>query len=87
MEAACSTHARDEKYRILVGKPEQKRPHGGSRHRWEDDIRMDLSETEWEDVDWIHVVHDRDLWWGLVGTVMRLRVTISFSTTLFRGFG
>jgi len=44
---------------ILVGKPEGKRPFGSSRHRWEDNIRMDLRETGCEGVDWIHVAQDR----------------------------
>jgi hypothetical protein len=52
-------------YKILVGKP---------RRRWEDNIRMDLRETGWEDVDWIHLVQDRDQWQALVNTVMDLRV-------------
>jgi hypothetical protein len=40
-------------YRVLMGKPERKRPLGRSRRRWEDGIRMDLRETGWESVDWI----------------------------------
>jgi hypothetical protein len=49
-------------YKVLVGKPEGKIPFGRSRHRWEDNIRMDLGETGWEDVDWIHLTQDRDQW-------------------------
>jgi hypothetical protein len=45
---------------ILVGKPEEKRPLGRPRHRWEDSIRMDLKEIVWEDVDWMHLSRDRD---------------------------
>jgi hypothetical protein len=48
-------------YRLLVGKPEGKRPLGRPRHRWVDNIRMDLGEVGWGDVDWIdHVVNVMD---------------------------
>jgi hypothetical protein len=47
-------------YKILVGKPEGKRPRGRYRHRWEDNIRMDIREIGWEGVAWIHPAHDRD---------------------------
>jgi hypothetical protein len=61
MGGACSTDARDENaYNILVGKPEEKRPLGRCRHRWEDNIRMDLREIGWEVVDWIHLAQGRD---------------------------
>jgi hypothetical protein len=53
-------------YRILVGKPEEKRPLGRPRCRWEDNIRMDLRE--------IVLTQDRDQWRALVNTVMNLRV-------------
>jgi hypothetical protein len=46
-------------YRLLVGKPEGKRPLGRPRHRWVDNIRMDLGEVEWSDVDWIGLAQDR----------------------------
>jgi hypothetical protein len=46
-------------YSISTGKPEGKRPRGGSRHRWEDNIRMDLREIRWEEVDWLHLTQDR----------------------------
>jgi hypothetical protein len=59
-------------YRILVGKPEGKRPLGGPRYRWVDNIRMDLGEVGWNGVDWIDVVQDRDKWRALVNTVMNL---------------
>jgi hypothetical protein len=49
---------------ILFGKPEGKRPLGRSRHRWEDNIRLDLREVGWEGVDWIHLAQDRDHWWA-----------------------
>jgi hypothetical protein len=59
---------------ILVGKPEGKRPLGRPRRRWVDNIKMDLRETEWDDVDLIDMVQDRDQWRALVNTVLSLRV-------------
>jgi hypothetical protein len=61
-------------YRILVGKPEGKRPLGRPRRRWEDSIRMDLREIGWGGMDWIELAQDRDQWRALVNTVMNLRV-------------
>jgi hypothetical protein len=61
-------------YRILVGKPEGKRPLGRPRHRWEDNIKMDIVEVGWGGMDWIYLVQDRDQWRALVNTVMNLRV-------------
>jgi hypothetical protein len=60
-------------YRILVVKPEGKRPIGRPRHRWEDNIKMNLREG-WGDVDWIYLAQDRDQWRAVVNTVMNLRV-------------
>jgi hypothetical protein len=61
-------------YRILVGKPEGKRPLGKPRCRWVDDIKMDLGEKGWDGRDWIELAQDRDQWRALVKTVMNLRV-------------
>ena len=61
-------------YRILVGKPEGKRPLGRPRHRWVDNIRMDLQEVGCGHVDWIGLAQDRDGWRKLVNAVMNLRV-------------
>jgi hypothetical protein len=61
-------------YRILVGKPEGKRPLGRPRRRWEDNIRMDLGEIRWGGMDWIDLAQNRDQWRALVNTVMNLRV-------------
>ena len=61
-------------YRVLVGKPEGKRPLGRPRHRWVDNIRMDLQEVGCEYVDWIGLAQDRDWWRTLVSAVMNLRV-------------
>jgi hypothetical protein len=61
-------------YRILVGKPEVKRPLGRPRCRWEDNIKMDLREIGWGGMDWIDIAQDRDQWRALVNTVMNLWV-------------
>jgi hypothetical protein len=60
-------------YNILVGGPEGRRPLGRPRRRWENNIKMDLREMGFGDVDWIHWAQDRDSWWALVNTVMNLR--------------
>jgi hypothetical protein len=61
-------------YRVLVGKPEGRRPLGRSRRRWEDNIKTDLREVRCGGVDWIGVAQDRDSWRALVSAVMNLRV-------------
>jgi PAS domain-containing protein len=58
----------------LVLRPEGRRPLGRPRRRWENNIKMDLREREFGDVDWIHWAQDRDKWRALVKTVMNLRV-------------
>jgi hypothetical protein len=57
-------------YRLLVGKPEGKRLLGRSRRRWVDNIRLDLREVGWSDVDWIGLAQDRNRWRALVNSVM-----------------
>jgi hypothetical protein len=59
--------------RVLVGRPEGRRPLGRPRRRWEDNIKMDLQEVGWG-MDWIELTQDRDRWWALVSEVMNLRV-------------
>jgi len=61
-------------YRVLVGKPEGKRPLGRPRRRWVDNIRMDLQEVGCEYKDWIGLSQDRERWRTLVSAVMKLRV-------------
>ena len=61
-------------YRVLMGKPEGKRPLGRPRRRWVHNIRMDLQEVGCGYVDWIGLAQDRDRWRTLVGAVMNLRV-------------
>jgi hypothetical protein len=69
----CMGHMRNE-YKILVTKLEGKRPHRRPRHRWTDNIRMDVREIGWEDVDRIRLAEDMGHWLGLVNTVMNLQV-------------
>ena len=59
---------------VLVGKPEGKRPLGRPRRRWEDNIKMDLTEMRGCCGDWMELAQDRDRWRALVSTVMNLRV-------------
>jgi predicted small integral membrane protein len=61
-------------YRVLVGKPEGKRPLGRPRCRRVDNIKMDLQEVGYGHVDWIGLAQDRDRWRALVSAVMNLRV-------------
>jgi hypothetical protein len=60
-------------YRVLVGRPEGKRPLERFRHKWEDDIKMDLRETGIDGANWIRLVQDRAWWRAFVNTVMNLR--------------
>ena len=61
-------------YRVLVGKPEGRRPLGRPRHRWVDNIRMDLQEVGCGYMEWIGLARGRDRWRTLVSAVMNLRV-------------
>ena len=61
-------------HRVLVGKPEGKRPLGRSRRRWEDNIKMDLQEVGGGCGDWLELAQDRERWRALVSTVMNFRV-------------
>jgi hypothetical protein len=61
-------------YRLLVGKPEGKRPPGRPRRRWVDNIKMDILQICWGGVDWIGLAQDRDKWRALVNAVMNLQV-------------
>jgi len=60
--------------RVLVGKPEGRRPLGRPRRRWEDNIKMDLQELGCKGMDWIELAEDRDRWRALVNVVINLRV-------------
>jgi hypothetical protein len=61
-------------YNILVWRPEVRRPLGSPRRRWEDNIKMDLREIGFGDVDFIRLAQDRDRWRAVVNTMMNLRV-------------
>ena len=73
MGRACGAYG-GAVHRVLVGKPEGKRPMGIPRHRWEDNIKMDLQEVGGGFADWMELAQDRDRWQALVSTVMNLRV-------------
>jgi hypothetical protein len=60
--------------RILLGEPEGKRPLGRPRHRWEDNIKMDLTEIGCGGMDWVDLIQDTDQWRALVNMIMNLRV-------------
>jgi hypothetical protein len=62
-------------YRVLVGRSESKRPLGRPRCRWENNIKMDLTETGIDGANWIRLAQDRVWWQAFVNTVMNLRVT------------
>jgi predicted small integral membrane protein len=66
-------------YKVLVGKPEGKRPLGRPRHRLEDGIRMDLREIGFGGVNWIGLAQDRDWWRAVVSVVMNLWVLAPWS--------
>ena len=61
-------------HRVLVGKPQGKKPLGRQRHKWEDNIKMDLQEVGGGHGDWMDVAQDRDGWRALVSTVRKSRV-------------
>ena len=76
MGGACGAYGGGERcvHRVLVGKPEGKRPLGRPRRRWEDNIKMDLQEVGGDGGDWMELAQVRDRWRALVSTVMNLRI-------------
>jgi hypothetical protein len=74
MGITCSRNGEKRNaYRILVGKPEGKRPLGRPRCRWVDNIKMDLRVTGWGGMDWIDLAQDWDQWRALMNMVMNLQ--------------
>jgi hypothetical protein len=75
MGGPCSTNGEKRyAYRLLVGNPEGRRPIGRPRRRWVDNIRTDLAEVGWSNVDWIGLAQDRNRWRALVNSKLNLRV-------------
>jgi len=75
MGGACSSYGREESlYKVLVRKPERKRPLRRPRRRWEDNIKMNIEEVGCGIMDWIELAQDRDRWRALVNVVINLRV-------------
>jgi len=75
MGGACGAYGAGERvYRVLVGKPEGKRPLGRPRCKWEDNIKMDLQEVGGGCGDWMELAQNRDRWRALASTVMNLGV-------------
>ena len=70
-------------YRVLVGKPEEKRQLGRPRRRWKDNIKMDLQEVEGGCEDWLELAQDRDRWRALVSTVTNFRGSIKCGEFLY----
>jgi hypothetical protein len=78
MGGARSTNVEKKNaYRILVGKPEGRSPVGRPRRRWVDNIKVDLRDIGWDDMNWIAMAQDRDQWRALVNTVLNLRVPLN----------
>jgi len=74
MSGPCSTIGRAA-YRVLVGKPNGRKPLGRRRRKWEDNIKMDLQEVGWGGMDWTDLAQDRDRWRAVVNAVMNLQVS------------
>jgi hypothetical protein len=75
MNRVCSTNGEKSiACRILVGKPEGKRPLGRPGRRWMDNVKVDLRKVGWDGMEWIDMAQDRDQWRALVNTVMNIRV-------------
>jgi hypothetical protein len=70
--ASSTNEKKGNAYRILVEKPERKRPLGRSRRKGMDNIKIDLRDIGWDGMDWIDLAQDRDKWRALVNTVMNL---------------
>jgi len=81
----CGTHGEGRgAYRVLVGRPEGKRPLGRPRRRWEGNMKMDLREADSEGVDWIHLAQDRVQWGAVLRMEMKLWVSQNAGNFLLR---
>jgi hypothetical protein len=75
MGRACTANGENRNaYRILMGKPERKRPLGRPKCIWLENIKLYLREIEWDGMEWLHLAQDRDQWRALVNTIMNLWV-------------
>jgi hypothetical protein len=74
MDGVCSTHEMINRFKILVWKPESKRPLRRPRRRRKNNIRLDLTEIGWKGMDQMYLAQDRDHWQAVTNTVMNLRV-------------
>ena len=75
MGGACGAYGEGKSCaQCLVGKPEGKRPLGRPRHRWEDNVKMDLLEVGGGGGDWMELAQDKERWWALVSTEMNFRI-------------
>ena len=70
-------------YRVLVGKPEGKRPLGRPRRRWEDTVKMDLREVGCDPGEWVDLAEDSDIWRAYVRAVMNIWVRIPAKAQIF----
>jgi hypothetical protein len=87
MGRTCNTNVETRNScRILVGKPEGKRPLGRPRRRWVDNVNMDLSEIGWGGMDWIDLPQDRDQWRAFVNTAMNSRFASANNLHFFLQF-
>jgi hypothetical protein len=76
MGMICSTYGREEgKYKVLMAKPEERRPLRKLGHKWVENIKIDLQEIGWERVGWIHLAQDEDHSQSLVNMAMGLRIS------------
>jgi hypothetical protein len=71
-------------YRVLMGKPEGKRPLGRPRSRWDDNMQIDLQEVGWRGIDWIYLTQYIDRWQALLNAVMNFRVPLNAQNFLTR---
>jgi hypothetical protein len=74
MGRACNTNGAEEEHMLLLGNPEGERPLGRPKHMLVHNIKMDLGEIGWGDMDWIGLAQDRDKWRALVKALLNFQV-------------